>query len=66
MPIVFQYECPNCGAKLPWIYDEEEDSLRTDSVTGCPGTQCTKIHEVKVQRVDEAEAAEIEERSGIN
>jgi hypothetical protein len=65
MSLVFKYKCPDCGWTLKWVYDDEEDQFRTDSLTGCPSGGCTAIHEVSTQRVDEDEAAEIEEKQCI-
>jgi len=62
MPVLFEYKCQDCGWSLRWIYDEEEDRFRTDSLTGCPGDGCTRIHDVSARRVDEDKAAEMEER----
>lgn len=65
MPVLFEYKCQDCGSSLRWIYDEEEDRLRTDLLTGCPGAGCTRLHEVNARHVNEDEATELEERGSI-
>jgi hypothetical protein len=65
MPILFEYTCPDCGSSIRWIYDEEEERLRTDSLTGCPGGGCTKLHEANARHVQEDEAAEFVEGGSI-
>lgn len=61
MPIEFKYKCPDCGWTIKWIYDEEEERLRTGGLSGCPGKKCTRLHEVSARNVAEEEAEKITE-----
>jgi hypothetical protein len=65
MPLVFKCKCPDCGWTLKWIYDDEEDKFRTDTLTGCPSGGCTAIHEVSAQKVSEEKIPEIKENQDI-
>lgn len=65
MPLQIEYKCPDCNKTVAWIYDDEADEMRVDRLTGCPGSNCTRVHEAKVRRVDEEEATRVEERGYV-
>jgi hypothetical protein len=65
MPLQIEYKCPDCLRTVAWVYDDEADEMRVDQVTGCPGSDCTRVHEAKVRRVDEEEATKIEEQGYV-
>jgi DNA-directed RNA polymerase subunit RPC12/RpoP len=65
MPLQIEYKCPNCRRTVAWIYDDEEDEMRVDLVTGCPGSDCTRVHEAMVRRVDEEEATKVKQRGYV-
>lgn len=65
MPIQFEYKCPDCSRMVAWIYDDDEDRMRGDAVTGCPGSDCTRLHEATARRVDEEDAAKVEEQGYV-
>lgn len=53
MPLEIHYTCPNCGRVVTWIYDEDEGRITSDMVTGCPGKECTEVHEISAREIDE-------------
>jgi len=55
MAIEIEYECSNCGRYISWIYDEDEDGSRFDELSGCPGQECTNIHNITVQKIRDDE-----------
>jgi DNA-directed RNA polymerase subunit RPC12/RpoP len=59
MPIEFKYKCPNCSWTIKWVYDEEKEKLQSDGLVGCPGPQCTRLHEISAQNISENKAKEI-------
>jgi hypothetical protein len=49
-------DCPSCGSRISWAYDEENGIFR--DLKGCPGAQCTLtfnlgIHEISMGRANE-------------
>lgn len=61
MPVVFANRCPDCGTEIHYVYDVEEAEFRTDTEIGCPGEDCTTIHDVTARTVDEDKAKRVEE-----
>ena len=59
MPIKIEYKCPDCGWSINWIYDEEEESLQSDGLIGCPGAQCTRLHEISARNIPDDKAKEV-------
>jgi len=64
MPIKFEYTCPDCVRTVEWIFNEEEERLEPDGVTGCLGKNCMKIHRASAMVVSE-ERAEKVKQSGL-
>ncbi len=53
MPIEIEYRCNNCHRFVSWVYDEDEDKIKSDTLTGCPGQDCTVIHNISAQKIDD-------------
>jgi DNA-directed RNA polymerase subunit RPC12/RpoP len=56
MPVEIKYMCHNCGRYISWIYNQNEDEINSDTVTGCPGKECTEVHDISVRKVEKNES----------
>ena len=59
MTIEIKYKCPDCGWTIKWIYDDEEENLKSDGLIGCPGEQCTRLHEISARNISDDKAKEV-------
>ena len=62
MAIEIKYMCQNCGMETKWVFDEEEETLHPNSLLGCPGAQCARIHDISVREVDQDRAEQIKDK----
>lgn len=53
MALEIEYLCRHCGKYVSWVYNEDEDDLQSDRMMGCPGGECTEIHEISVRKIDD-------------
>jgi hypothetical protein len=66
MPLEIAIDCPYCGIKVQWVYDQEEERIHRNMM-GCPGAQCTWTYILSVNDITTERAEEIksEQSPGI-
>lgn len=53
MTLEIEIRCGNCSRFISWIYDENEGRIQSEQLIGCPGKECTELHEISVYEIDD-------------
>ncbi len=50
MPLKVRIRC-HCGAYVRWLYDEDEEEIHPQPLTGCPAKSCREFHELTIRQI---------------
>lgn len=53
MALEITYLCTDCAREIQWLYDEEENTILPEAMTGCDGQNCRRIHAIGVRELSD-------------